>query len=44
MGVDVRVIDAAQAVAHVPIDVVKLGVDALVFITTYGRLEQVLYG
>ena len=29
---DVRVIvDAAQAVAHVPIDVVKLGIDALVF-------------
>ena len=32
VGVDVRVIvDAAQAVAHVPIDVVKLGIDALVF-------------
>ena len=32
VGADVRVIvDAAQAVAHVPIDVVKLGIDALVF-------------
>ena len=35
MGADVRVIvDAAQAVAHVPIDVVKLGIDALVLVVT----------
>ena len=44
---DVRVIvDAAQAVAHVPIDVLELGVDALVFggHKLYGPWEQVFCG